>query len=335
MEASAKSKDKGVPTIPQLIGGEWRAAAETAEVRDPYRGTVVARAPRSSLDDLQRAVAAAVAAKPVMAAMPGYKRAELLRRVAALLQRARRPDRRGDVARDRQGDQGCARRGGRDRRTRSSCPPRRRSASRASMCRSTAAPWAPARSPSCCAFRSEWWPASRRSTRRSTWPATRSRRRSRPATSIVLKAPPQSPGVVHEIAKLFVDAGAPAGFRERALRRSRRPGAGARIRDVDFITFTGSSRVGAEIKAASGLRRVALELGGDGPTIVAADAIVEDSAPVCCAQCHAARRPELHLGAERLCAREPLRGVRRPPGAGGENAQDSAIRSIPRPTSAR
>ena len=29
--------------------------------------------------------------------------------------------------------------------------------------------------------------------------------------AIVLKAPPQSPGVVHEIAKLCVDAGAPAG----------------------------------------------------------------------------------------------------------------------------
>src|SRR6478735_9077216 len=84
MERAAASKEKGIPTIPQLIGGEWQTSAETAEVRDPYRGTVVARAPRSGLDDLQRAVAAAVAAKPVMAAMPGYKRAELLRRVAAL-----------------------------------------------------------------------------------------------------------------------------------------------------------------------------------------------------------------------------------------------------------
>jgi hypothetical protein len=27
--------------IPMLIGGEWRAASETFEVRDPYRGTVV------------------------------------------------------------------------------------------------------------------------------------------------------------------------------------------------------------------------------------------------------------------------------------------------------
>jgi hypothetical protein len=73
----AASKEKGIPTIPQLIGGEWQPAAETAEVRDPYRGTVIARAPRSGMDDLERAVAAAVRAKPVMAAMPGYKRAEL------------------------------------------------------------------------------------------------------------------------------------------------------------------------------------------------------------------------------------------------------------------
>jgi acyl-CoA reductase-like NAD-dependent aldehyde dehydrogenase len=50
---------------------------------------------------------------------------------------------------------------------------------------------------------------------------------------------------------------------------------------VDFITFTGSSRVGAEIKAASGLRRVALELGGAGQTIVHADAAVADAAAVC------------------------------------------------------
>ncbi|MEI9806227.1 MAG: aldehyde dehydrogenase family protein [Pseudolabrys sp.] len=57
----------------------------------------------------------------------------------------------------------------------------------------------------------------------------------------------------------------------------------ALVRDprIDFITFTGSSRVGAEIKAASGLRRVALELGGNGPTIVAADADVVPAATIC------------------------------------------------------
>ncbi len=49
--------------IPMLIGGEWRAASETFEVRDPYRGTVVARAPRSSMKELDDALNAAVKAK--------------------------------------------------------------------------------------------------------------------------------------------------------------------------------------------------------------------------------------------------------------------------------
>ena len=46
------------------------------------------------------------------------------------------------------------------------------------------------------------------------------------------------------------------------------------------MTFTGSSRAGAEIKASSGLKRVALELGGNGPTIVCEDADVKKIAPV-------------------------------------------------------
>ncbi len=54
-----------------------------------------------------------------------------------------------------------------------------------------------------------------------------------------------------------------------------------RDRRVDFITFTGSSKVGADIKAASGLRRVALELGGAGQTIVHRDAVIEEAAPLC------------------------------------------------------
>ena len=49
--------------IPMLIGGEWRTASEAYEVRDPYRGTVVARAPRSSMKDLDDALNATVKAK--------------------------------------------------------------------------------------------------------------------------------------------------------------------------------------------------------------------------------------------------------------------------------
>ncbi|PWB60506.1 MAG: 2-hydroxymuconic semialdehyde dehydrogenase, partial [Bradyrhizobiaceae bacterium] len=97
--------------------------------------------------------------------------------------------------------------------------------------------------------------------------------------AIVLKAPPQAPGVVHALAELFVDAGTPPGVLN-LLYGEIGP---ALVRDprVDFVTFTGSTRVGAEIKAASGLRRVALELGGVGPTIVHADASIEEAAPLC------------------------------------------------------
>jgi acyl-CoA reductase-like NAD-dependent aldehyde dehydrogenase len=56
--------EAGTPTqIPMLIGGEWRVASDTYEVRDPYRGSIFEIAPRSTLPDLDDALAAAVAAK--------------------------------------------------------------------------------------------------------------------------------------------------------------------------------------------------------------------------------------------------------------------------------
>jgi acyl-CoA reductase-like NAD-dependent aldehyde dehydrogenase len=98
--------------------------------------------------------------------------------------------------------------------------------------------------------------------------------------TIVLKAPPQTPGVINELAHLFVEAGTPAGFLNVLYGEAAGP---ALVRDprVDFVTFTGSSRVGADIKAASGLRRAALELGGNGPSIVCEDASIEEAAPLC------------------------------------------------------
>jgi len=71
--------------IPMLIAGEWREGARMTEVRSPYNGEVVAHQPHSTQADLDAALDAAVAAKPVIAAVPGYERAALLRRVSALL----------------------------------------------------------------------------------------------------------------------------------------------------------------------------------------------------------------------------------------------------------
>ena len=122
--------------IPILIDGQWRSAAEAAAVIDPYRRDVVARMPLSTAADLDAPLQAAVAAKPVMAAVPGYERAALLRRASALLR-----ERAGAIAKVMTRETGKAIKDARGRlsgpRTRSICRPRKRSRSRVSTCRST------------------------------------------------------------------------------------------------------------------------------------------------------------------------------------------------------
>ena len=77
--------DTGIEAIPMLIDGTWRPGLDLCEVKDPYRGSVRALAPQSSLPDLDDALASATKGKRVAAAMPAYERAALLRRVGALI----------------------------------------------------------------------------------------------------------------------------------------------------------------------------------------------------------------------------------------------------------
>lgn len=98
--------------------------------------------------------------------------------------------------------------------------------------------------------------------------------------SVVLKAPAQGALVVNELARIVADAGIPAGWVNVLYGDTVGP-ALARDPRVDFISFTGSARVGEAIKSSCGLRRVALELGGTGPTIVHADADIDVAAPTC------------------------------------------------------
>lgn len=81
---TSSSTEVASADLPMLIGGAWQPAKQTYEVRDPYRGDIVAKAPRTSPADLDAALSAAVAAKSKAAAVPGYERAALLRRVGVL-----------------------------------------------------------------------------------------------------------------------------------------------------------------------------------------------------------------------------------------------------------
>jgi succinate-semialdehyde dehydrogenase/glutarate-semialdehyde dehydrogenase len=90
--------------------------------------------------------------------------------------------------------------------------------------------------------------------------------------TVVWKPSEHCPGSTALYAEIFEEAGFPPGVFNFV------PGygeAGARIvdhDDVDGIFFTGSTGVGRTISERSGLKRLLLELGGNGPIIVHADA---------------------------------------------------------------
>ena len=274
-----RSADTAPSKIPMLIAGEWRAASEAYDVVDPYRGTVVAHAPISSMRDLDDALDAAVNAKARAAAVPAYERAALLRRAGTLL--VERADRIAEIM------------------TRETGKPIRDA--KAEIVRSQDTLSLSAEE----AVRIEGEHVPLDATAMGVGkiclmlrfpvgvvagitpfnaPVNLACHKIAPAiaagNTLVLKAPPQSPGVIHELAQIFLNAGTPAGVLNVLYGDRVGP---ALVRDprVDFVTFTGSTRVGAEIKAASGLRRVALELGGTGTTIVHEDANIAEAAPLC------------------------------------------------------
>jgi acyl-CoA reductase-like NAD-dependent aldehyde dehydrogenase len=262
-----------------LIGGRWCVPAETDDVRDPYRGDVIAQAPRASLADLDAALAAAVAAKKTAAAMPGYERAALLRRVGALL--VERADR---IAEIMARETGKAIKDAKAEVVRSQDTVHL-SAEEAVRIEGEHVPLdATAMGAGKIAFMLRFPVGVVAGITPFNAPFNLACHKIAPAiaagNAIVLKAPPQSPWVIHELARLFVDAGTPPGVLNVLYGNAVGPALVCDPR-VDFITFTGSSRVGAEIKAASGLRRVALELGGTGTTIVHEDADIVEAAPLC------------------------------------------------------
>jgi len=277
--ALKRAADASPTEIPMLIGGQWRAASETYEVRDPYRGTVVARAPRSSQADLDDALDAAVKAKAKAAATPAYERAALLRRAATLL--VQRAD---HIAEIMARETGKAIKDAKAEIVRSQ-DTLTLSAEEAVRIEGEHVPLdASAMGAGKICFMLRFPVGVVAGITPFNAPVNLACHKIAPSiaagNTLVLKAPPQAPGVIHELAKIFVDAGTPAGVLNVLYGETVGP---ALVRDprVDFITFTGSPRAGAQIKAASGLRRVALELGGNGITIVHEDANIAEAAPIC------------------------------------------------------
>jgi acyl-CoA reductase-like NAD-dependent aldehyde dehydrogenase len=90
--------------------------------------------------------------------------------------------------------------------------------------------------------------------------------------TVVLKPSEKTPLTAIKFAKLFFEAGLPEGALNVVL------GTGADLGEplvtdprVSKITFTGSSRVGLQIKKLAGLKKVTLELGSNSPNLVFED----------------------------------------------------------------
>ena len=77
--------EQAAPPRPFLIGGAEAIGEESQAVIFPYDGSEIARVWLASAADVERALAGAAAAEPLVAAIPPHRRAEILLRAAALV----------------------------------------------------------------------------------------------------------------------------------------------------------------------------------------------------------------------------------------------------------
>lgn len=265
--------------IPMLIGGTWTHGTDEYDVIDPYRGERVCRAPLSSAADLDRALVAAVTAAPTMADMPALERAAILRRAADLVgERAR------ELADTMAREMGKAVKDGLAEVARC-VTTLRLSAEEAVRIEGEHVPLnSSAMGNGRMAFLLRFPLGVVAAITPFNAPINLACHKVAPAlaagNAVVLKAPPQCPAVIHRFVECLVEAGVPSGALNVLYGANVGP---ALVQDprVDFITFTGSTRAGALVRAAAGLRRVALELGGLGSTIVHEDADVALAASLC------------------------------------------------------
>ncbi|HUD34365.1 MAG TPA: aldehyde dehydrogenase family protein, partial [Variovorax sp.] len=279
MTTTKESQSAPPVRIRMQIAGEWREAQETQDVRDPYRGEIVALAPVSSLQDAEDALESARKSKAAMAALPGHERARLLHRAADIV-----ASRTQEIGRTMARETGKA--------LRDALVETQRAAELMHLCAEEAV-----------RIQGEHIPMDASTIGAGkiamlmrypvgvvtaitpfNGPISLTAHKLGPAlaagNSLVLKPSPKAPLCVHQFVEAVLEAGFPAG----AINTLYGDAVGPKIigdRRVDFVSFTGSIRVGKMIRDAVGMKRVALELGGVGPTFVHHDADIAAAAKAC------------------------------------------------------
>jgi aldehyde dehydrogenase (NAD+) len=256
------------------LAGEWRAgsAGETRADTDPWSGETLTEIPQANTDDLNAAYAAAAAAQPDWAAQPPAARAGVMRAAAEVLD-ARRDEVVGWLVRES---------GGTLAKAGLECDlVKAVMLEAASMPHHVEGRIMPSDIPGkenrvyrepvgVVAVISPW-----------NFPLQLSNRSVAPAlavgNAVVLKPAGDTPvtgGLL--LARILEEAGLPPGLLSVVI------GAGSEIGDAivehpvpRVVSFTGSTPVGQGIAEKAGIKQLALELGGNGPVVVLADADVD------------------------------------------------------------
>jgi len=264
-----------------FIGGEWTSTASTYEVVDPNTTDVVGHAPDGTVADAEAAVAAAKAALPGWAATPPSERGAMLQRLAEVL-RAQAPTWSAlvqaetgatiNVAETMQVGPNLA-----DRYAQYAFP---RNLDRAEM-PSTAAASAlgPAGLVGAAVYRRPVGVVACITSY--NFPLVNVAGKVAPALAMgntcIIKPAPQDPLAVLLLGRAVEEAGFPPGVVNVLTSAGvAAPSALVASPDVNMVSFTGSSAVGARIMAdgAPTMTRVLMELGGKGALVMTDDADV-------------------------------------------------------------
>jgi len=250
------------------INGAWQAGERYAELRSPYSGEVIAEVAEAGVRETERAIAAAEAAAPVMAALPAHERTAILSRVADRIEReaesfalqlareAAKPLRtaRGEVARAVQTYRFAAMEASRIH---------------GETVPLDAAPGGEGR----IAYTMRKPLGVVGAITPFNFPLNLVAHKVGPAiaagNTVVLKPASQTPLSALALGPIFAEAGLPAG----ALNVVPGPGSvvgEALVRDprVKAVSFTGSPEVGIALRSKAGLKRVTLELGSNSALII-------------------------------------------------------------------
>jgi glyceraldehyde-3-phosphate dehydrogenase (NADP+) len=260
------------------LGGEWTAGGGEREVANPWSGDVVDSVPNATPEQVERALAAAVEGAKAAASTTAYERAEALNRAATLLDA--RVEEFARLLSSEEGKPLAESRGEVSR-----CPDLLRlSAFEGSQLRGEVLPLDAARNGAGkfgmavrvpCGVVVAITPFN--------FPLLLVLHKVAPAlavgNSVILKPASATPLVALRLTELLLEAGLPP------LALQCITGGGGEIGRqlcadprVRKITFTGSTAVGREITTVAGVKRLSLELGGNAPLAVLADADVEDAA---------------------------------------------------------